>query len=204
MAEIVILSGETRRLAEFLDEELDPSKNPIVALLSERLPRDRWLVLQDVMRRKLAFFSIAWLSWRATLDLAKRLGVGENTEAFLTDVPAEIHELMWTDIPPDILSTFDNSHSYRAFNERWGDLVHEWATERGWDPLALPFRWQDRSEELLELEVWLEERGFDDKHKPIQNLLVEVMVELANRGRAFVVHGRSAEDAFDELLSSAS
>jgi hypothetical protein len=203
MAEIVILTGETRRLAEFLDEELDPSKNPVVALLSDRLPRDRWLVLQDLMHRKLSFFCIAWLSWQATIDLAKRLSVGENAEDFLTDLPAEIHELMWADIPPDIMSTFDNSQSYRAFNDRWAELVHEWAEERGWDPLTLPFRWQDRSEELLELERWLEERGFDDRHKPIQNLLVEVMVELANRARASVVQGRSSGDALDELLTSA-
>jgi hypothetical protein len=202
VAEIVVFSGETQRLAEFLDEQLDPASNPIVGLLSDRLPHDRWLVLQDLLHRKLAFFCIAWLTWHATIDVARRLRVVETPDAFLADVPAEVHELMWTDIPADIMSTFDNSESYRSFNDRWGQLINEWATERGWDPLALPFRWQDRSEELVELERWLQERGFDDGHKPIQNLLVEVMVELANRGRAFVVQGRSSEDYFDALLSS--
>ncbi|MGH2805810.1 MAG: hypothetical protein ACRDKT_00910 [Actinomycetota bacterium] len=200
MAEIVVLSGETRRLSEFLDEELDPGANPLVALLSDRLPYDRWLVLQDLLRRKLAFFCISWFTWDATLEIARRLRVTETPEAFSTELPAEIHELMWADIPQDIISSFDNSSSYRSFNDRWSELVNEWAAEHGWDPFALPFKAAERHEELLELESWLEERGYGDHRKPIRNLLVEVMGELADRARAFVVRRRTPDELLDEFL----
>ena len=202
VAEIVVLSGETRRLTEFLDEQLDPDRQPLAALLSDRLPQDRWLVLRDLLRRKIAFFCISWLTWNATLDVAKRLRVTESPEAFLVDVPAEIHELMWADIPADILSAFDNTEAYRSFNDGWSESVHEWARERGWSPLSLPFRAWERSDEFLELQGWLEQRGYGDDRKPFQNLLIEVMVEIANRAKASVVQSLSPEDELTALLQT--
>lgn len=202
MAEIVIFSGETRRIAEFLDEQLDPNANPIVSLVAERLPRDRWVVLHDLLYRKLAFFCMASLAWRATVDIAERLRVTDVPEAYGVEVPAEVHELVWSDIPADIMATFDNSEAYRDFNHRWGESIREWAGDRGWDPLQLPFRAFEETEELRDLERWLDERGYGDAHRPVQNVLVEVVTELARRARSFVVEGRSDDHDLDGLLSA--